>query len=167
MKRCPYCGHEYSDEYSVCAIDENPLESCDPKPSKPHGTSCRVATYNARTQHTKAAWISGACVIASIAFFFIRGLASGVSGGFDVLAILAAFMAIKVILFVAAIAFIVQGFRVHWGWGVANMFLGPLAGIVFFIKHRHEGRVPLYILSHGVILLLVIVICAIIFKAVA
>ncbi|HEY2083628.1 MAG TPA: hypothetical protein VGI88_12665 [Verrucomicrobiae bacterium] len=32
MKRCPYCGKEYSDEYSVCAIDENPLASCDPKP---------------------------------------------------------------------------------------------------------------------------------------
>ena len=33
MKRCPYCGKEYSDEYSVCAIDENPLESCINKPS--------------------------------------------------------------------------------------------------------------------------------------
>jgi hypothetical protein len=33
MKRCPYCGKEYSDEYSICAIDENPLESCTNKPS--------------------------------------------------------------------------------------------------------------------------------------
>ena len=32
MKKCPYCGKEYSDEYSVCANDENPLESCNPKP---------------------------------------------------------------------------------------------------------------------------------------
>jgi uncharacterized membrane protein YciS (DUF1049 family) len=34
MKRCPYCGKEYSDEYSVCALDETPLESCTAKPSK-------------------------------------------------------------------------------------------------------------------------------------
>ena len=35
MKRCPYCGQEYSDECAVCAIDQNPLESCDPKPPLP------------------------------------------------------------------------------------------------------------------------------------
>jgi len=34
MKRCPYCGKEYSDEYSVCPIDENPLESTAAKPIK-------------------------------------------------------------------------------------------------------------------------------------
>jgi hypothetical protein len=164
MKRCPYCGKEYSDEYSVCAIDESPLESCGSKPSRPHGT---VAASNAITQHTKAAWMSGACVIASIAFFFFWGLASGISGGFGVLAILACFSAVKVIMFVSAIAFIVQGFRVHWGWGLANIFLGPLAGIVFFFNHRHEGRVPVYVLVHGLILLLVIVVFLIIYKAVA
>ncbi len=76
-------------------------------------------------------------------------------------------MAVKVIMFVSAIAFIVQGFRVHWGWGVANLFLGPLAGIVFFTQHRHEGRVPVYVLVHGLILLLVIVMCLLIYKAVA
>ncbi len=161
MKRCPYCGKEYSDENTVCAIDESPLESCDPKPSSPHGN---VAASNAMTQHTKAAWISGACVIASIAFFFIWGLASGISGGFGVLAILGCFTAIKVILFAADVGFIVQGFKVHWGWGVANIFLGPLAGIAFFINHRHKGRVPVYILVHGLILLLVVVMCAIIFR---
>jgi hypothetical protein len=164
MKKCPYCGKEYSEEQSVCAIDENPLESHGPKPTNLHGT---VAASNTMTQHIMAAWISGACVIASIAFFVVLGLASGVSGGFGVLTILAAFMAIKVILVVAAIAFVVQGFRVHWGWGVANMFLGPVAGIVFFIQHRHEGRVPIYVLIHGVILFLVMVICAMIFKAAA
>ena len=37
MKRCPYCGKEYSDEYSVCALDENPLESCAAKPRKSQG----------------------------------------------------------------------------------------------------------------------------------
>ena len=78
------------------------------------------------------------------------------------LAILGCFYAIKVIFIVAAISFIVQGFRVHWGWGLVNTFLGPLAGVVFFIKHRQEGRVPIYILAYGLILLLIFVICAII-----
>src|SRR6185437_3008049 len=35
MKKCPYCGKEYSDEYSECAIDQNPLESCNPEPPPP------------------------------------------------------------------------------------------------------------------------------------
>ena len=119
------------------------------------------------TQHTKAALMSGACVFASIAFFFFLGSASGISGGYGVLAILACFSAVKVIMFVSAIAFIVQGFRVHWGWGLASVFLGPLAGIVFFFNHRHEGRVPVYVFVHGLILLFVIVMCVIIYKAVA
>jgi hypothetical protein len=164
MKRCPWCGRKYSDEYSVCGFDGNPLESFDSKPSRPDGT---VAASNAVTQHTKAAWISGACVLASMAFFFILGLASGLSGGFGVLAILAALTAVKVILFASAIAFIVQGFRVHWGWGLANTLLGPVAGIIFFFNNRHEGRVPVYVLVHGLILLLVILMCLIVSKTVA
>ena len=35
MKKCPWCGKEYPDEVSVCAIDQNPLESCDPEPPAP------------------------------------------------------------------------------------------------------------------------------------
>jgi hypothetical protein len=162
MKRCPYCGKEYSDEYSVCAIDQSSLESCGPKPSKPHGA---VAVSKATGQHTKAVWISGACVIASVAFYLIL-LPNG-SGAFGLAAILGCLTAVKVILFAADIAFVVQGFRVHWGWGTANIFLGPLAGIPFFIQHRHEGRVPVYVLAHGLILLLVVVICLILYKAVA
>jgi hypothetical protein len=116
--------------------------------------------YSATTQHIKAILISAACVIASIAFFIIWGLASGVSEGFGALVILGCFMAVKVIFFASAIAFIVQGFRVHWGWGVANLICGPLAGIIFFIKHRQMGGVPIYILVHGLILFTIFLICA-------
>jgi len=162
MKRCPYCGKEYSDEYSVCAIDESPLESSDPKPLKTDGA---IAVSKATGQHTKAVWISGACVIGSIAFYLI--LLPGGLGAFEIAAILGGLTAVKVILFAADVAFVVQGFRVHWGWGVANIFLGPLSGIVFFTQHRHQGRVPIYIFVHGLILLFVIVMCLIIYKVVA
>ena len=33
MKKCPWCGQKYPDEVSVCAIDQSPLESCDPMPA--------------------------------------------------------------------------------------------------------------------------------------
>jgi hypothetical protein len=141
MKRCGYCGEKYPDEYSICSIDENPLESCDPGPSTPQ-TASTSQRHSAMAPHTIAALISGACVISSIAVFFFLGLAPNISGGFRVLAILGVLVGVKVILFTAAIAFIVQGFRVHWGWGLANLIGGPLAGIVFLssIGKREECR---------------------------
>jgi hypothetical protein len=105
------------------------------------------------TPHTKAACISGACLISAIAFVFIAGLTQVISGSFGTMVALASFLAMKVIFIVADIAFTVQGFRVHWGWGLANLILGPLAMIVFFIKHRQEGKVPIYIFTHALILL--------------
>ena len=33
MKRCTYCGKEYSDDAVVCAIDQEPLDSDQPDPS--------------------------------------------------------------------------------------------------------------------------------------
>jgi hypothetical protein len=35
MKTCSYCGKEYSDEASVCAIDGQPLKSVAPPPAPP------------------------------------------------------------------------------------------------------------------------------------
>lgn len=44
MKKCPYCGQEYSDDNCVCVIDNNPLESTDPKPLIP---DCASESVNA------------------------------------------------------------------------------------------------------------------------
>jgi hypothetical protein len=46
MKKCPYCGKEYPDEASVCAIDQEPLESDPPTlgqvtDGKALSTNCR------------------------------------------------------------------------------------------------------------------------------
>ena len=69
------------------------------------------------------------------------------------------FFAVKIILLVAAIAFIIQGFRVHWGWGLANIFLYPLAGIAFFFSHRREAKIPMIIWASGMALLVILLIC--------
>jgi len=72
--------------------------------------------------------------------------------------VLIGFFAVKIILFISAIAFIVQGFRVHWGWGLANLFLFPLAGIILFITHRREATFPMIIWSFGMALLVILLI---------
>src|SRR5215831_8895988 len=134
---CPHCGHAVIDPSGSkrnCGTQSRSLSVAGARPRSKSSDARLAAASNAMTQHTKAVLMSGACVIASIAFFLIWGLSEGMSGGSAFLVVLACFSAVKVIMFVSAIAFIVQGFRVHWGWGVANMFLGPLAGIVFFFN---------------------------------
>lgn len=42
MKKCTYCGKEYPDNASVCAIDQEPLESDSP----PAGEASTAATAN-------------------------------------------------------------------------------------------------------------------------
>jgi hypothetical protein len=75
------------------------------------------------------------------------------------LGLLVGFLTVKVIFVLAAVAFVIQGFRVHWGWGVANIFLCPLSGVAFFLRHRQEARVLMFILAYGVALLLLLLIC--------
>jgi hypothetical protein len=36
MKQCTYCGKDYPDEASICAIDEQPLREIVPAPSVPN-----------------------------------------------------------------------------------------------------------------------------------
>ncbi len=76
---------------------------------------------------------------------------------FGFLCFLAILFILKLIFIVAGIAFVVQGFRVHWGWGLANLFV-PFAFIPFCIIHRRAARVPVTITFIGVgwILLLLI-----------
>ena len=69
------------------------------------------------------------------------------------------FIAFKLIMVLAAISFIIQGFRVHWGWGLANIFLFPLGGIAFFPTHRREGKIPMLIWAFGMALLVFVLIC--------
>lgn len=53
-----------------------------------------------------------------------------------------AFLALFVVylfFFTAYIVFIIQGFRTHWGWGVANLPVPP-AIIVFFFAYPRKSR---------------------------
>jgi hypothetical protein len=69
-------------------------------------------------------------------------------------------MAIQILWVVSAILFIIQGFRVHWGWGLANIFLFPLAGIAFFVNHRPRAKIPFVLWAIGFALLLVLLVSA-------
>ena len=51
-------------------------------------------------------------------------------------------LTIKLLFIIAGIWFIVQGFRVHWGWGVANLLI-PGAIIPFCIFHPKEAKKPM------------------------
>jgi hypothetical protein len=125
----------------------------------------RQLVYEMNRQ-SKLALISAACFLTLL--IFLGYFVSQQSGSrltltfgdttFDIT--LLGFFAIKPILAVAAIAFIIQGFRVHWLWGLANIFLFPLAGIALFITHRREGKIPMIILALGTTLLVVVLICA-------
>jgi len=72
--------------------------------------------------------------------------------------VLIGFLAAKIILFISAILFTIQGFRVHWGWGLANLLLFPVAGIALFIKHRHAGNLPMAIWTAGMVLIIVLLV---------
>jgi hypothetical protein len=59
------------------------------------------------------------------------------------------------LFFVAAIWFVVQGFRVHWGWGVANLLI-PFAIIPFCFLHPREPKKPLILIVAALGLLLIL-----------
>ena len=61
---------------------------------------------------------------------------------------------ISFLSFIATIWLVVQGFMVHWGWGLANLFL-PFANLVFCFVHPKESKIPLILF--GTILLLLMI----------
>jgi hypothetical protein len=116
------------------------------------------------TRRPQHAWTIAACILAGVVILGYLGSnhsgehASITFGHGTIDTTLLGFFAVKIILLLSAIAFIVQGFRVHWGWGLANLFLFPLAGIALFIRHRREATYPMIIWSFGMALLVILVI---------
>jgi hypothetical protein len=108
------------------------------------------------TQQTKATWISGVFIFTPLVAFTLFQLFGstaitihhttipmGLVGLFTLLLVL------KLIFIVAAIAFVVQAFRVHWGWGLANLLV-PLAFIAFCFIHPRAAKIPLVIFGVGI-----------------
>jgi hypothetical protein len=77
----------------------------------------------------------------------------------SLIAIFLAFLTLKLLPIVAAIWFVVQGFRVHWGWGVANLLI-PGAIIPFCIFHFKESKRPLMLIGICLGISLILWICA-------
>ena len=67
---------------------------------------------------------------------------------------LPALVAVKLLLLIGFVAFVIQGFRTHWGWGVGILFF-PIAALAFLFAHPHEARFPAILWGCGVALLLI------------
>jgi hypothetical protein len=109
------------------------------------------------TQSTKAAWISGVFLITPFVLFIlcaVYGSKEITVGHHHVrvagLSFVITLFVLELISIVAGIAFVVQGFRVHWGWGLANLLV-PFAMFVFCFVHPRAAKVPLIITGIGVV----------------
>ena len=122
-------------------------------------------------RQTKVTWISGVFLITPfVAFILFQLFGSkeitihdatmpiGLVGFVTILLVL------ELIFIVAGVAFVVQGFRVHWVWGLANLLVPP-AFIAFCFIHPRAAKIPLMILGIGVGWLLMLVILWIFGKA--
>jgi hypothetical protein len=62
---------------------------------------------------------------------------------------------IWLLFFVASIWFVVQGFKAHWGWGLANLLI-PVAIIPFCFLYPRKSKGPLILVGVGLALLLIL-----------
>ena len=77
----------------------------------------------------------------------------------SLIALFAALLTLKLLPVVAAIWVSVQGFKVHWGWGFANLLI-PVAIIPFYILHPKVSKRPLILIGIWLSVFLTIWICA-------
>ena len=64
----------------------------------------------------------------------------------------AAVVAFEGLMALGYLVSVIQGFRTHWGWGVA-MFLVPIAFLVFFREHTKRAMPPLIVYGLGCLML--------------
>jgi hypothetical protein len=84
--------------------------------------------------------IAAGCILSILLAFGLCNLSFNTGRWFFIVG----FVAVKVAFLAAYIMFVIQGFRVHWGWGLANLLI-PLSGLVFFVRHRREGKAPMIV----------------------
>lgn len=77
----------------------------------------------------------------------------------SLIAVLLAFFVVKLLFVTVGIWFVVQGFRVHWGWGLANLLI-PGAVIPFCVLHFKESKKPMILAGVCLALMLIFQVCA-------
>ena len=60
----------------------------------------------------------------------------------------------KLVFVTAYVLFVIQGFRTHWGWGLANLVM-PVAALVFLFVHPRAARIPAIIWTLAFTVLLI------------
>jgi hypothetical protein len=69
-----------------------------------------------------------------------------------------ALLALKLLSLVVGVWFVVLGFRVHWGWGLANLLI-PGAIIPFCILHPKESKRPMILAVACLAIFLILWVC--------
>jgi hypothetical protein len=114
------------------------------------------------SRRSQLALIVAGCLFAGAVTvaFFVSNLSqqhlTGQLGNAALGVVLLGLVAVRVIWTLSAIMFIVQAFKVHWGWGVAMLFLLPLAAIAFCILHPRKAKFPVITWAFGMALFLLI-----------
>ena len=74
---------------------------------------------------------------------------------------LVAFILVKLCFLIAYVGFVIQGSRVHWGWGCV-IFLLPVSALFFLISHPKPAKIPSLIFLAGVLVLIFLIIGAVV-----
>jgi hypothetical protein len=74
---------------------------------------------------------------------------------------LVAFILVKLCFLIAYVGFVIQGSRVHWGWGCV-IFLLPVSALFFLVSHPKPAKIPSLIFLAGVLVLILLIIGAVV-----
>ena len=66
---------------------------------------------------------------------------------------LPALVAVKLLFFIGFVAFVIQGFRTHWGWGL-SILVFPVVSLAFLFAHPRRAKFPGILWASGIALLL-------------
>jgi hypothetical protein len=83
MKKCTYCGKEYADDATVCAVDEQPLERVGAPIASPSSTVAEPVTHSDDVAAIRAAanknmlvgglWCAGGILVTALTYSAASG----------------------------------------------------------------------------------------------
>jgi hypothetical protein len=72
----------------------------------------------------------------------------------SLIAAMTSMISMKLLFLAGYILFVIQGFRTHWGWGVANLLLSPIAALIFLFLHPQRAKIPAFLCGLALVILI-------------